>query len=102
MTKNISKNILLAGIINEKPLSEAYCDLEEDADFNYSKFILDCSIIFTFCHEFEHILQLNFDRHNRDNYLHENFEVTGYDLKKHAWEFDADRMASFEVLKYVF
>lgn len=101
--KKYFKNILLAGIINEKPLSKAYCDLEEDMDFDYSKFVLDCSIKFTFSHEFEHILQLNCNHHNRDNYLlHENLEITGFDLKKHAWEFDADRMASFEVLKYVF
>ncbi|MEG6522447.1 hypothetical protein [Desulfotomaculum sp. 1211_IL3151] len=101
--KEYFKNILLAGIINEKPLFEAYCDLEEDTDFDYSKFILDCSIKFTFNHEFEHILQLNSDLYNRDNYLlHENLEMTGFDIKKHVWEFDADRMASFEVLKYVF
>jgi hypothetical protein len=99
--KEYFKYILLTGIINEKSLSKAYCDLEEDADFDYSKFILDCSIKFTFNHEFEHILQLNYG--HRDNYLlHENLEMTGFDLKKHAWEFDADRMASFEVLKYVF
>lgn len=97
------KNILLAGIINEKILSGAYWDLEEDTDFDYSTFILDCSIKFTFSHEFEHILQLNSAPHNRDNYLlHENLEITGFDFKKHAWEFDADRMAGYEVLKYVF
>jgi hypothetical protein len=28
--------------------------------------------------------------------------MTEFDFKKHVWEFDADRMASFEVLKYVF
>lgn len=101
--KKYFKNILLAGILKEKTLFEAYCDLEEDSDFDFSKFILDCSIKFTFNHEFQHILQFNCDTHNGENYLlHENLEITGFDFKKHVWEFDADRMASFEVLKYVF
>ena len=97
------KNIIWAGIFNKTPLSEAYCDLEEDSDFDFSKFILDCSIKFTFNHEFQHILQFNCDTYNGENcLLHENLEITGFDLKKHVWEFDADKIASFEVLKYVF
>jgi len=32
----------------------------------------------------------------------ENLDKNGFSLKKHAREFDADRMASFEVLKYTF
>lgn len=101
--KRYFRNIVMAGILNDKLLSEAYCDLEEDSDFDFSKFILDCSIQFTFSHEFQHILQLNYDPHIREDYLfNENLDMKGFDLKKHAREFDADRMASFEVLKYVF
>lgn len=101
--KKYFENIIMTGIISTPLLSEAYCDLEEDSDFDFSKFILDCSIKFTFNHEFEHILQLNCDTHIREGiFLHENLEMKGFDLKKHVWEFDADRMASYEVLKYVF
>lgn len=101
--KEYFKNIILAGILNKTSLYEAYCDLEEDADFDFSKFILDCSIKFTFNHEFRHILQFDCDTHNGDKcLLQENLEIAGVDLKKHAWELDADKIASFEVLKYVF
>ncbi len=101
--KKLFKNFFLVGLINEPLLSEAYCDLDEDSDFDFSKFILDCSIKFTFNHEFQHILQFNHDFNINGGYtLHENLEMNEFDLKKHAWEFDADRMASFEVLKYVF
>lgn len=103
LDKKYFQSILLASIINEKPISEAYCDLDEDSDFDFSKFILDCSIRFTFNHEFEHILQLNYDSNIREEcLLHENIEMNEFNLKKHVWEFDADKIASFEVLKYVF
>lgn len=101
--KRYFRNIVMAGILNDNLLSEAYCDLEEDSNFSFSKFILDCSIQFTFSHEFQHILQLNYDPHIIKDYLfHENLDMKVFDLKKHAWEFDADRIASFEILKYVF
>ena len=101
--KKYFKSTILAGILNEKNISEAYCDLYEDSNFDLSKFILDCSIRFTFNHEFEHILQFNSNSFiNEDCFLHENVDMNEFDQKKHIWEFDADRMASFEVLKYVF
>jgi len=107
MTKKLNKenfkNIVLVGISNEKHLSEAYCDLEENIDFDFSKFILDCSIRYTFHHEFQHILQLNCAyTAGEDCLLHENLELKEFDIKRHAWEYYADRMASFEVLKYTF
>ncbi|MGB4659804.1 MAG: hypothetical protein WBI07_11515 [Mobilitalea sp.] len=34
--------------------------------------------------------------------MHENVDTNEFDQRKHVWEYDADRMASFEVLKYVF
>lgn len=101
--KKYFENVFLVGLINEKTLCEAYCDLENDSDFDFSNFMLDCSIKFTFNHEFQHILQLNCDTNNGENHLlHENLDMTEFNFKKHAWEFDADRRASFEVLKYVF
>ncbi|MCK4261018.1 MAG: hypothetical protein KAX49_18730 [Halanaerobiales bacterium] len=101
--KEYFENILLAALINEKPLSEAYCDLYEDSDFDFSEFLLKCSIKFTFNHEFQHILQFNSIRKNNNNYLlHENLEMSEFNMKKHIWEYDADRIACYEVLKYVF
>lgn len=97
------RDILFVGFMNDGVISEAYCDLEEDLGSNFSQFILDCSIRFTFNHEFQHIMQLNSDSFIKEDYLlHENIEKKEFDFKKHAWEFDADRMASYEVLKYVF
>jgi len=83
LDKKYFENILVAGIFNEKPLSEAFCDLAEDSEFDFSKFILDCSIKFTFNHEFQHILQLNSNLNYEENHLfHENLETTEFDLKK--------------------
>jgi len=94
--------ILFVAIINEKTISEAFCDLHEDPNFELNQFMLDCSIQFTFSHEFQHILQLNSSKIAHDFRYSENLDTSNFDLKNHALEFDADRMASFEVLKYVF
>ena len=64
--------------------------------------MLDCSIHYTFSHEFRHILQFNSSKISTDFNYSENLDTTNFDIKKHAWEFDADRMAAYEVLKYVF
>lgn len=102
-SKEYFEYILLAGLLNEEPLSEAYYELYEDSNFDFNEFILECSIKFTFNHEFQHILQFNSVSKNNDSYLlHENLDITGFDMKKHVWEYDADRNASYEVLKYVF
>ncbi|RXZ81921.1 hypothetical protein EBB07_13010 [Paenibacillaceae bacterium] len=97
------KNIVLAGINNDEPLREAYIDLYQDKEFDFSKFIIDCSIRFTFRHEFQHIMQFNnlkYEKH--DFFLQETLEKDDFNIKLHVWEFDADRMACFEVLKHVF
>jgi hypothetical protein len=94
--------ILAVALINESSVSEAYCDLNEDPNFKFNEFMLDCSIHFTFSHEFRHILQHNTSEIAYGFEYGEILDTTSFDLKKHAREFDADRMASFEVLKYIF
>ncbi|MBW4541599.1 MAG: hypothetical protein KME43_21000 [Myxacorys chilensis ATA2-1-KO14] len=95
-------NSLFIAFINEKSISEAYCDLHEDQYFKFSEFVLNCSVKYTFSHEFRHILQFNSFDIFKDFLYAENLDKNSFDMKKHAWEFDADRMASFEVIKYTF
>jgi hypothetical protein len=94
--------IIVIGLSNDKSISDAYADLHEDSDFKYQQFMLDCSIQYTFSHEFRHIQQFNSSDISADITLNENLDRTKFKMKKHVWEFDADRMASFEVLKYIF
>jgi len=95
-------NIIYIAFINEKPISDAYAELYEDPTFQFNDFMLDCSIQYTFSHEFRHILQFNSSKTFTDFNYSENLDTTSFNMKKHAWEFDADRMAAYEVLKYVF
>lgn len=99
--KFFSNSIFIA-LINDKSTSEAYCELHEDQNFNFHEFVLNCSIQYTFSHEFQHILQFNASKIFKDILYSENLDKSNFSLKKHAWEFDADRMASYEVLKYAF
>lgn len=94
--------IVLAGLVNDTPISDAYVDLYEDRDFNIANFILECSIQFTFHHEFRHILQFNSSHSSKSFSYSENLEKDKFSLIRHAQEFDADRIAAFEVLKYIF
>jgi hypothetical protein len=95
-------NIIHIAFINEESISNAYCDIYEDQDFKFNEFVLNCSIYYTFSHEFQHILQFNSSKITKNFLYSENLDKGSFSLKKHAWEFDADRMASFEVLKYAF
>jgi hypothetical protein len=96
------KSIVLVGLLNDTKISDAYVDLYEDPTFDIKNFILECSVNFTFHHEFRHILQLN-SSHLPKNLSHnENLETDQFNLTRHAREFDADRIAAFEVLKYIF
>lgn len=96
------KNIILVGIVNQTPISDAYADLYKDSTFNIANFMLECSIQFIFHHEFRHILQFNSLRLSADLSYSENLEKDEFSLVRHAREFDADRIAAFEVLKYIF
>lgn len=94
--------IVAIGLTNELNISDAYYDLYNAENFNYNKFMLDCSIQYTFGHEFQHILQLNSSKIETNYKFNENLDLSIFEIKKHLWEFDADRFASFEVLKYIF
>lgn len=101
--KKYFRSIVLAGIYNNKLMQDAYIDLYEDKEFDFGKFIIDCSIEFTFRHEFQHIMQLNSSKFGKNDFiLQENLEKYNFDIGRHVWEYDADRMASFGVLKHVF
>ncbi|MBJ6145426.1 hypothetical protein [Hymenobacter sp. BT559] len=95
-------SLILIALINDVNILNAYADLCSMKYFDISDFMLNCSIQFTFGHEFQHILQFNSSTITIDYYESENFDEADFDIQKHAWEFDADRFASFEVLKYVF
>lgn len=100
LKKIIFDKFILLRFINDMDILDAFCDLQENANLQFDKFVLDCSIQFTFSHEFQHILQMNYGV--KDILFQENFELHEFDLKRHIWEFDADRMASHEVLKLVY
>ncbi len=94
--------IPIVGMLNGKEVSDALCDLYEDPDFEISAFMLNCSIQFTFSHEFQHILQMNYDSILINKKFNESIEKNNFCAHSHALEFDSDRMAAFEVLKFVF
>jgi len=94
--------IPIVGMLNGKEVSDALCDLYEDPDFEISAFMLNCSIQFTFSHEFQHILQMNYDSILINKKFNESIGKNNFCAHSHALEFDADRMATFEVLKFVF
>ena len=96
------KNIVLAGLKGEKKLSDAFAYLEENIDFKYSSYMMNCSIEFTFGHEFQHILQFNSSEISKNYEFSENYDDSEFSMQKHAWEFDADRFGSFDVLKFAF
>lgn len=64
--------------------------------------MLQCSIHFTFGHEFQHIMQFNSSKIKEDFYFDENPTKSDFDMTSHAWEFDADRFGAFEVLRFIF
>ena len=96
------KNIFLAGLKGEKKLSDAFTYLEENVNFEFSNYMMNCSIEFTFGHEFQHILQFNSNKVSKNYEFSENNDKSEFSMQKHAWEFDADRFGAFDVLKFAF
>ena len=97
------ENIIFNSLINNENIGLAYIDLCNDKNFDFGKFMLDCSIQFTFGHEFRHIKQFNNSKIKKESYyLQENAVQSDFNIKRHAWEFDADRGGCYTVLKYVF
>lgn len=99
---NYFQYISLAGLKAEKNLSDAFAYLEENLNFKFSTYMMNCSIEFTFGHEFQHTLQFNSAKINGNYEFSENFDESEFSMQKHAWEFDADRFGCFDVLKYAF
>lgn len=96
-------NIIFNFLINNENIGLAYIDLCNDEKFDFGKFMLDCSIEFTLGHEFRHIKQFNSSKIRKQSYhMQENVVESDYNIRKHAWEFDADRSGCYNVLKYVF
>lgn len=100
--RDIYKQILFLSSREGVTISAAYKELLEMPNFNFNQFILNCSIHFTFGHEFRHILQFNTQNQNVKYYLNENINSSEFKLQNHVWEYDADRYGSFHVLKYIF
>lgn len=99
--KDNFKKILFIALKSDVKTSNSYAELYEMENFEFNEFMFECSIQFTFGHEFQHILQLNNDKISQKTELNENLTNTKFDINQHAWEFDADRFGSFEVLKYI-
>lgn len=99
--KSLFENSIIISLINNQEISEAYCDLHENENFNFRDFILDCSIRFTFHHEFRHILQFNFSKSDRNFDFSENLDSESkFSMIKHSWEYDADRLATYRVFRF--
>ena len=98
---NISMLSLSLMNLNEVNIADGYATLHEINDFKVNKFMLDCSTQFTFSHEFQHILQFNSSKIIMDNYLSENIDLSEFDIKRHAWELDADWFAMWDVLTHI-
>lgn len=96
------ESIVFNFLINKESIGLAYVDLCKTDKFDFGKFMMDCSINFTFGHEFRHIKQFNSAKIRKESYyLQENMMLSDFDMRKHAWEFDADISGSYDVLKYV-
>ena len=95
------ENIIFIGILNKPEISDAMIELYEDKTFDFTEFLLECSIKFTFHHEFQHLLQRNSIK-KTEFYFEEIPNAKKFSMRSHALEFDADRMAAFEVLKFAF
>lgn len=97
------KNLLFVALINDRSISDAYVDVFEEFDSGLVEFINDCSVKFTFHHEFRHILQFNFSPSNRNFDFSENLTSDSkFKMSKHAWEYDADRIAVYRVLRFAY
>jgi len=93
-------SLIFAAFLNNGNVSDGFASLYKNENFSFSKFMLDCSIHFTFYHEFRHLLQFNVIKDKTDNHLAENCFERPFDLKKHILEYDADKSAANKVVLY--
>lgn len=97
------ENIDSMNLFKDKEAVDACKKLIYDESFDFSKFFKDCSIKFTFGHEFRHIRQFNnCNLMNGENMLQENLVKSEFEQWKHVWEFDSDRQGCYDVTKFVF
>ena len=85
---NLSQNEVIQNLYNSLILDEG---------FDFNDFFLECSIRFTFFHEFRHILQFE----NKSNLFSENIS-NGFSQERHLYEIDADLFAIRYVLDFVY
>lgn len=100
--RNVYEQIYFLSSKDGANISKAYSELLEMPNFSFNQYILNCSIHFTFGHEFRHILQFNTQNRNEKYYLNENINSSTFKLQNHVWEYDADRYGAWHVLKYIF
>lgn len=98
--ENLFKNVIFAAFFNNKEVSDGFAALYENKDFSFGKYMLDCSIQFTFYHEFRHLRQFNAFDSQQDIYLNENLSTRPFDLNKHILEYDADKSAANDIVRY--
>ena len=100
--KNFSNTSILKLIqSNDVNISDGYKSLQKISDFNISNYMLDCSTQFTFGHEFHHIMQFNSSNLVVDDYMSENINLSNFNLKRHAWELNADFFATWDVTTHI-
>lgn len=94
------RKILFAAFYNDKDVSDGFAELYGSDDFKFSQYLLDCSIRFTFYHEFRHLRQFDVRHSQEDIFLSENFSTRDFDLDKHILEYDADKSAAHQVVLF--
>lgn len=93
----------IVALINDRSIYDSYVDVFKKFDTGLVQFINDCSVEFTFHHEFRHILQFNFSPSNKNFDFSENLTSDSkFKMAKHAWEYDADRIAVYRVLRFAY
>lgn len=98
--ESLFDNVVFAAFLNNESVSNGFASLYENESFSFGKFMLDCSINFTFYHEFRHLRQFNALKSQAEHSLAENCTERPFDLEKHILEYDADKSAANEVVRY--
>lgn len=94
------EKIIFAAFYNDKDVSDGFAELYGSNDFKFSQYMLDCSIRFTFYHEFRHLRQFDVRHSHEDLFLSENYLARDFDLDKHILEYDADKSAGHQVVLF--
>jgi hypothetical protein len=98
--EDLFESVIFAAFFNNGEVSDGFASLYENKEFSFGKYMLDCSIRFTFYHEFRHLRQFNAISTEEGSYLNENLSKRPFDLEKHILEYDADKSAANGVVQY--